>query len=194
MKRMLCYGDSNTWGNSAFSRGRIPSEKQWVNILQKELGNDYMVLQEGMPGRVAGDLQIDEVWYNGRDVFRTLVISHSPLDIIIIWLGTNDFQIRYGRTAEQIAQDIMWYRDEVRNLIDGATMPKIMIIAPIRFHSTPDYFEANDNLYETVTSNLKQQPEVVLIDDVELTDDGVHFTYAGHEKVAHDIAHLLRRE
>ena len=57
MKKILIYGDSNVWGDNFITRKRISDELQWSNILQKELGNDYKILQEGLPGRVAGSLK-----------------------------------------------------------------------------------------------------------------------------------------
>ncbi len=191
MKRVLCYGDSNTWGNSAFSRGRIPFDKQWVNILQTKLDNEFVIIQEGLPGRIAGDLQADEAWYNGRDVFRALLISHSPLDVIIISLGTNDFQKRYDRSAEQIASDILWYYDEAKRLSGASSAPKVVILAPVRFHSTPDYFEANDDLYDEVMGLLQSSAQAIFVQDIELTDDDVHFTFAGHERLAKEIEKII---
>lgn len=46
MKKILCYGDSNTWGQAAFG-GRIEGEEQWPNILQALLPSSCKVIQEG---------------------------------------------------------------------------------------------------------------------------------------------------
>jgi lysophospholipase L1-like esterase len=45
MKRILIYGDSNTWG--AGPENRYPDERQWSMILQTKLGGGYRVIQEG---------------------------------------------------------------------------------------------------------------------------------------------------
>lgn len=44
MKKILIYGDSNTWGDNFFLGRRIDDDKQWANILQKKLGSDYKVI------------------------------------------------------------------------------------------------------------------------------------------------------
>ena len=62
MKTILCYGDSNTHGTlpidfdlleTSFisSRYRLPREKRWTGILQRELGSGYYVIEEGLNGR-----------------------------------------------------------------------------------------------------------------------------------------------
>ena len=61
MKKILIYGDSNTWGDNFFLGKRIDDDKQWANILQKKLGSEYKVIQEGLPGRIAGNFHIKMV-------------------------------------------------------------------------------------------------------------------------------------
>ena len=51
-KRVLIYGDSNTWGwnpcNDLVSPlKRWDDETRWPGIMQKELGDDYVVIPEG---------------------------------------------------------------------------------------------------------------------------------------------------
>ena len=55
MKKILIYGDSNTWGDNFCTGIRIPDDKQWVNILRKKLGDNFVIFQEGLPGRLAGN-------------------------------------------------------------------------------------------------------------------------------------------
>lgn len=44
-------------GDNFITKERIPDEKQWVNILQQKLKENYLLLQEGLPGRLAGSLE-----------------------------------------------------------------------------------------------------------------------------------------
>lgn len=50
-KRILCYGDSNTWGYDAFTDGRFPDEVRWTGQLASFLGQEYTVIEEGLCGR-----------------------------------------------------------------------------------------------------------------------------------------------
>lgn len=49
MKKVLIYGDSNTWGDNFILGKRIPDENQWPNILQKSLNDKFKIIQEGLP-------------------------------------------------------------------------------------------------------------------------------------------------
>jgi hypothetical protein len=51
VKEILCFGDSLTWGWNPVDRGRYPFEKRWTGVLQKELGKDYRIIEEGLNGR-----------------------------------------------------------------------------------------------------------------------------------------------
>lgn len=49
---ILCYGDSNTWGPDLANGGRLPRSERWPGILEKELGDGYAVIEEGLSGRL----------------------------------------------------------------------------------------------------------------------------------------------
>ena len=51
MYRILCYGDSNTWGYNAETGDRFPDNVRWTGVLQNLLGPAFRVLEEGQPGR-----------------------------------------------------------------------------------------------------------------------------------------------
>jgi lysophospholipase L1-like esterase len=50
-KVVLCYGDSNTWGRLPDRSGRYAVDERWTGQLQKLLGDDYYVIEEGLGGR-----------------------------------------------------------------------------------------------------------------------------------------------
>ena len=51
MKKIICYGDSNTFGYSPLDGSRFDENTRWTGILQKSLGSDYEVVNEGMCDR-----------------------------------------------------------------------------------------------------------------------------------------------
>ena len=58
MKRILCYGDSNTWGHNPTgidpvtgAIGRYSEGVRWTGVMQRELGEEYFVCEEGLCGR-----------------------------------------------------------------------------------------------------------------------------------------------
>ena len=51
MKTVLCYGDSNTWGYSPIDGTRYARDVRWPGVLRNELGEGYLVIEEGLNGR-----------------------------------------------------------------------------------------------------------------------------------------------
>ena len=50
-KHILCFGDSNTWGYCAQTNERYADNERWTQVLQKLLGSDWMLIEEGLCGR-----------------------------------------------------------------------------------------------------------------------------------------------
>ena len=50
-KRVLCFGDSLTWGYDPDNRVRFPEDSRWPMVMQSELGDEYTVIEEGQNGR-----------------------------------------------------------------------------------------------------------------------------------------------
>ena len=102
---ILCYGDSNTWGFVPGSEGeRFSWEERWPGVLQGELGADYRVIEEGLSGRTTVLDNPLEPYRNGREYLLPCLQSHQPLDLVVIFLGTNDLGDRYSLPPLDIAR------------------------------------------------------------------------------------------
>jgi lysophospholipase L1-like esterase len=97
MKTVLCFGDSNTWGYVPGSDGeRFPRASRWPVRLAAALGDEWDVIAEGLNGRTAS---MDSPTADGRNGLTYLVPclqSHMPVDVLVIYLGTNDVSDRFG--------------------------------------------------------------------------------------------------
>ena len=106
-KHILCIGDSNTHGlctdpsESADHGSRYNEEERWTCLLQKALGEEYLVIEEGLSGRtcVYDDPDMDSV--NLLPVLHALLNSHEPLDLLILMLGTNDSKVKFNTDARK---------------------------------------------------------------------------------------------
>jgi lysophospholipase L1-like esterase len=76
-KRVLCYGDSNTWGFDPVSKKRIDYQERWTGLLQNELGEAYQVLEEGLNGRTTVWNDPIEGYKNGLEYLVPCIESHS---------------------------------------------------------------------------------------------------------------------
>ena len=109
-RNILCYGDSNTWGfvpiifdYETNYMARYSFDKRWTGILQKELGNNYRIIEEGLNGRTTNIDYPDVKGRSGTSYLNPCLYSHAPLDLVIIQLGVNDLKTIFNRTIEDIA-------------------------------------------------------------------------------------------
>ena len=95
-KHIVCFGDSNTHGYCAETGGRFDEESRWTSLLQAYLGDGYLILEEGLSGRTTCfDDPIHE-GLSGLDYIYPCLMTHEPVDLLIIMLGTNDTKERFG--------------------------------------------------------------------------------------------------
>ena len=81
-------------------------DRRWTCLLQKALGEEYLVIEEGLSGRtcVYDDPDMDSV--NLLPVLHALLNSHEPLDLLILMLGTNDSKVKFNTDARKIAKEM----------------------------------------------------------------------------------------
>ncbi|MDO5418180.1 MAG: GDSL-type esterase/lipase family protein [Lachnospiraceae bacterium] len=131
-KHIVCFGDSNTHGYCAADNGRFDENQRWTCLLEKKLGDDYKVLEEGLSGRTTVfDDPITE-GLCGLDVITPCLMSHEPVDLLIIMLGTNDTKERFGCTAALIGQGLKRLAAKAIATTDcwKDQKPNILIVTP----------------------------------------------------------------
>ena len=137
MTTVLCFGDSNTHGTMPLPAqdviDRHGPEVRWPGVMARELGSDFRVIEEGLPGRTTvHDDPIEGAHMNGLTALPMLVGSHSPLDIVVLMLGTNDLKTRFSVTAADIAAALERLVGALRVhcTAPGRTQPQILLVAP----------------------------------------------------------------
>ena len=132
MKTILCYGDSNTHGTlpmaSLDDDGRLGPQARWPGVMAADLGGDYHVVEEGLPGRTTvHDDPFEGVHLNGLRIFPAILNSHRPIDGLVLMLGTNDLKARFAAPAADIALGVE------KMALMAATLahaPRVLIVAP----------------------------------------------------------------
>ncbi|MEO6395497.1 MAG: SGNH/GDSL hydrolase family protein [Devosia sp.] len=134
MKTILCFGDSLTYGASPIKNGpRHAYEDRWPTALEAGLGGKARCIAEGLGGRTTvHDDWAGEGDRNGARILPTLLSSHSPLDMVIIMLGTNDIKPFLGRTALEASFGMRRLAQIVRGhaAVLKGTAPHIVFVAP----------------------------------------------------------------
>lgn len=141
MKTILCYGDSLTWGYDADGPGRHAVPDRWPSVLQGALGENTMVIAEGLNGRTtAFDDHLAGADRNGARILPTILTTHAPLDLVIVMLGTNDMKPYVCGHAIGARQGMQRLIDIVRGhdypLDQDA--PDILVVAPPSLCETAD--------------------------------------------------------
>ena len=138
-KHILCLGDSNTHGYCADpadcadgALARFNEEERWTRLLQKALGEEYLVVEEGLSGRTT---VFEDPLYEGLDALHYLypcLKSHEPVSLLVIMLGTNDTKERIGANAYAIGLGMRRLVRKAQTVDcwgpDGR--PNILIVAP----------------------------------------------------------------
>ena len=132
MKTILCYGDSNTWGYDPATQTRFPRDIRWPGVLRSELGEGYIVIEEGLNGRTTvwdDPIELDK---NGATYLRPCIQTHKPFDLVIIMLGTNDLKTRFSLPTYDIASGAGVLVDIVKKSDTGigGEAPEVLLIAP----------------------------------------------------------------
>ena len=187
MKTVLCYGDSNTWGYAPGTQTRYPRDVRWPGVLRKELGDDYLVIEEGLNGRTTvwdDPIELDK---NGATYLRPCIQTHKPLDLVIIMLGTNDLKTRFSLPAYDIASGAGVLVDIVMKSDTGiaGSAPDILLIAPPQAVELTSFAEMFEDAVEKSEGFAKHYRRVA-------NEKGCHYLNAGEfvESSALDGIHL----
>ncbi|PIZ03451.1 MAG: hydrolase [Gammaproteobacteria bacterium CG_4_10_14_0_8_um_filter_38_16] len=167
MKNILCYGDSNTWGFVAgkfdmktMYMERYPRDIRWTGRLQKLLGDDFYVIEEGLNGRTTNLEGIDPPDRNGKTYLLPCLYTHSPLDLVVLMLGCNDLKNVYGRTAEDIANGAAELIQMIQSTKYGKDMqspPKILLVGyPAIAHDKAGINYGDKDLFKDAVIRSKQ--------------------------------------
>lgn len=209
-RSLLCFGDSNTHGtppmDSMLSQGRFGIDVRWPAVMQTQLAPDWTVIEEGHPGRTTvHDDPINGIHKNGIRMLPALLETHRPLDLIIIMLGTNDLQHRFGVNATEIALAIGKIVEIIKASDAGINRhaPDILLVSPpsvIQSGCLAEVFEGsieNANALSETIANMARQHNVPFLDAGALIAvspiDGVHFDAESHIRLGQAMAKAVRK-
>lgn len=132
-KRVVCFGDSNTWGYSGENGTRFDEDTRWTGVLSKELGSAYTVIEEGQNGRTTVWDDPVEGEKNGLRYLVPCLESHAPLDLLVIMLGTNDLKHRFCVGPAEIAQSVARLVQTAKSPVYGRgnRAPMILLMSPV---------------------------------------------------------------
>ena len=209
-KRVLCYGDSNTYGYIP-TGGRYDEHTRWPMRMQELLGDGHAVIEEGFNGRTCVfDDPVEGGYKSGVQYLPPCLMSHNPLDAVLIMLGSNDTKARFGMSPMTIGQSMMQLVRTAKQYAvnEAGETARIIVVAPPKIL---------DNLMQTrhgecfgeqaisVSAGLSRELRRIsklmrcdFFDAVPYAEvsplDAVHMTARGHLQLAEAMAEKIRRE
>jgi lysophospholipase L1-like esterase len=141
MKSILAFGDSLTWGYKALVSERHAFEDRWPNVLASKLNGRARVIEEGLNGRTTTyDDNTTGAERNGARALPMLLVTHQPLDLLIIMLGTNDLKFRDKGAAfhSSMGMERLIELTQTCKFSGEYKAPKILIVSPPQLVPTKD--------------------------------------------------------
>jgi lysophospholipase L1-like esterase len=135
MQQILVYADSLSWGIIPTTRQRLPFEQRWPGVLENSLCSaqrKVRVIEDCLNGRRTVWEDPYKPGRNGLAGLAQQIEMHSPLALVVLMLGTNDFQSMHPHNAWHSAQGIAALVGAIREapIEPGMPSPAILVVAP----------------------------------------------------------------
>ena len=187
MKRVLCYGDSNTWGCSPWDGSRFDENTRWPMVMASILGDDFFIIEDGLNGRTVLNLSPVDRDANGIAHINAVIEEYLPLDIAIICLGTNDVFIGDDVPARIITEGVSEIIDVICNahIHENLKVPEIIVSSPPKYNTDVE----GSDFYQLQINKLQTLPE--FYSDLAAQKNCLFFNAGEHVKGSHiDGSHI----
>ena len=213
-KHIVCLGDSNTHGycadpcDCADGGIRFNEEERWTKLLQSKLGEEYLVIEEGLSGRTTC---FDDPLHEGLSALEYIhpcLKSHEAVDLLVIMLGTNDVKDRFAASAACVAISMArLVKKAMATECWGDKKPNILVVAPPPIGEgmlTSAVAESMGDGCVTKSEQLakyyKEQCDLIGVHFADAKElgaefncvDFMHLTKKGHAALAEGLAGLVR--
>ena len=208
-KNIVFFGDSNTHGTDTIRDTRFSRDVRYPGVIRRILGDKYNIIEEGLPGRTTVFDDPTKEGLNGLRYINPCLMSHTPVDLLVINLGGNDTKERFGCTAELISRGLERLIKKAKYTEAWRDEPKIIIVCPppIREDYRELLFgeEMGDGCYEKSLEFPKYYKQVAERQNVLFFNandygtytfqdsDGMHLTAEAHEKLAVNLAKFIEQ-
>ena len=202
-RTLLIYGDSNTHGTPPMPHldfvDRHGPADRWPGVMAQAL-SDWTVIAEGLPGRsTVHDDPLEGAHKNGLTVLPAILESHTPLDLVIVKLGTNDLKARFNLPAQDIAFGAGKLIECIRRLVPAAA---VLLIAPPPIVETGCLAEmfgggaAKSARFASLMADEARRQGAALLDAgahiAVAPVDGIHYDIAAHHILGRAVAAEIR--
>jgi lysophospholipase L1-like esterase len=207
-RTVLCFGDSNTHGTPGDDPdyARLPPDVRWTGLLQARLGPRWNIIEEGLNGRTVDSDYPERPGLNGRAYLIPCLLSHNPLDAVVLMLGTNDLKTRFRLTVDRLAAqwDLLLDALDAYAFTAHGTSPTVVLVSPVPIDpAQPRFAEMAEFDAGSVAMSwdlagayqaVAQRRGLLFFDAATVARvgaDGGHLTVDSHRALAEALADLL---
>lgn len=195
MRRIVCFGDSNTYGFSPFDCSRYSKDIRWTGVLDKLLGDKFEVVNEGKNARtIAFDDPYNE-GCNGMADIDACIDANAPFDLMIIMLGTNDLKAYFEATPQTIAQNLLKMCEVIRSKTDARILLASPMLLGDQIEFSPLHLEFGRQQVEysfELAPHIEKVAQQIGADFIDIAVvamssdvDCLHLVPEEHDKLAH---------
>ena len=203
MRKILCYGDSNTFGFNPEDGSRFDDKTRWTALLQSNLGRDFEIIEEGCCDRT-GFVDNDKGFlFSAQRHFPKIISKTKDVDLLVLWIGSNDLQFKYDISFHQINNGL-----EKLILVAKSKVKRIVLIPPVILNENVlnGYFKIQFD--ETSISKSKKAGKIykklAQIHHCEIFDvnefvkpssiDSLHYDEDGHKIIAEKLSEFIKQK
>ena len=209
-KHIVCFGDSNTHGYCAETDGRFDESHRWTRLLQKSLGEGFLIIEEGLSGRTTCFQDPIHEGLSGLEYIYSCLMSHEPVDLLVVMLGTNDTKERFGSSAACIALGLKRLLAKAVAVTDcwRGGRANILVVTPQNIHR--DYIHTE--IAKTMGNGCAEKSEMLSEEFQKIAEsmgfhyldandviaaepnhiDYMHLTAEGHRQLAEALGRKIR--
>ena len=174
--RVICFGDSNTWGYDPRSWFGERYERCWVDYLAEMTG--WSISNRGL---------------NGREIPEESLLLPEDVRLLFVMLGTND--LLQGCSAEEAAE-------RMNDFLASMPAEKLCLIAPPPL-ARGEWVSEDGLVLESIRlaehyRTLAGELGIAFVDaslwKIPLCFDGVHFTEEGHRRFAEGLYQYIKEK
>ena len=202
MKKILCYGDSNTFGYIPKTQKRYDINSRWSGILKTHFANTFEIIEDGVCDRNAFVSHKNGTLLSSQKYFPALMTKFDTIEYSILAVGTNDLQTQYDIDLETIEKGLEF-------LVKTASekSKNIIVLSPVALTEKvkQGYFsyqfddssiakvEKVLNIYKNHASILKYQYLDVNKITAPSDYDGLHYDRDAHQKIANALINIIEK-
>lgn len=200
MKKILCFGDSNTYGYIPNNGARYDKNTRWTGVLSLLSHGKFEIIEDGCNNRTAFAANSAGKIFTGYEILPELLTD--DFDAVVLAIGINDTQFLYNLSSIEIASGV----EKLINIVKvKSPQAKILLVAPSIL--TDDVLNGNfaclfdrtsieksrqlPLLYQKIAE--KQNIKFLDLNSVAKTSslDGLHYAPEQHLKIAQVIFTIL---